>query len=333
MFYINAFVWRKGVSQFLSPLTILEGIVLDYNLHFQVIFGEYAHTYESTTNTAKSRTVGAIALGPTGNLQGGVRFFSLVSGKILQRAKKDYTLLKMPEDAIRRLLTMGNNSVAGLLFGDRHNIDLDNSTEITGVDDDVGDHNINQEHPYDVQVDQQQEEDDPPQLLQDPTPLDTHLDAVTTITDDNSDEDLQHTGVVVVDDQSTGVTPDNAEDEIEPPEIESTIEPTVVDSDKEEEEQVYTTRSNRISRPFDKEKEYPAIYYSENNTQSTNKDNIYTSSYYANEKIPKGRCLRLYYTDDNYEQHLTDGDYYNNQFFIENVNETISSTTEIKEEN
>ena len=55
MFYINAFVWRKGVSQFLSPLTILEGIVIDYNLHFQVIFGEYAHTYENTSNTPKSR--------------------------------------------------------------------------------------------------------------------------------------------------------------------------------------------------------------------------------------------------------------------------------------
>ena len=91
MFYINAFVWRKGVSQFLSPLTILEGVVLDYNLHFQVIFGEYAHTYEATTNTTKSRTVGALALGPTGNLQGGVRFYSLVTGKILQRARKDYT--------------------------------------------------------------------------------------------------------------------------------------------------------------------------------------------------------------------------------------------------
>ena len=50
MFYINGFVWRKGVSQFLSPLIILEGNVLDYNLRFQVIFGEYTHIYESTTD-------------------------------------------------------------------------------------------------------------------------------------------------------------------------------------------------------------------------------------------------------------------------------------------
>ena len=51
--------------------------------------------------TANSRTVGAVALGPTGSLQGGVLFFSLVPGKILKRTKKDYSLLKNPEDAIR----------------------------------------------------------------------------------------------------------------------------------------------------------------------------------------------------------------------------------------
>jgi hypothetical protein len=60
------------VLPFLSPMTILEGVVLDYNLHFQVIFGEYAQTYKVTTNNMKERTVGAIALGPTGNLQGGI---------------------------------------------------------------------------------------------------------------------------------------------------------------------------------------------------------------------------------------------------------------------
>jgi hypothetical protein len=118
MFYINVFVWKQGVSQYLSPLTILDGVVLDYNLHFQVIFGEYAHTYDDTTNTMKSRTVGAIALGPNGNLQGGVRFFSLLTGKILSRSRHNYTPLKMPEDAIRRIKTMTKNCVKGLSFGD-----------------------------------------------------------------------------------------------------------------------------------------------------------------------------------------------------------------------
>ena len=41
VFYINAFAWYSGVSQILSPLAIVEGISVDYNLHFRVIFGEF----------------------------------------------------------------------------------------------------------------------------------------------------------------------------------------------------------------------------------------------------------------------------------------------------
>ena len=51
MFYVNAFVWKKGTSQVLLPLMIVEGTVLDYNLYFRVIFEEFAQTYEGTTNT------------------------------------------------------------------------------------------------------------------------------------------------------------------------------------------------------------------------------------------------------------------------------------------
>ena len=74
-FYVNAFVWKRGVSHILPPVPILEGIALDYILHFQVIFGEFSHMYNGTDNTMKARTTGAIALGPSGNLQGGVPFF------------------------------------------------------------------------------------------------------------------------------------------------------------------------------------------------------------------------------------------------------------------
>ena len=54
----------------------------------------------------KARTVTAIALGPNGNLQGGIRCYNLVTGKILSRSKNGYTKLKMSEDAILRLKTM-----------------------------------------------------------------------------------------------------------------------------------------------------------------------------------------------------------------------------------
>ena len=72
-FYFNTFVWRRGVSQILPPVTIVEGLVVDFNKRFYVIFGEYMHTYEGTDNTMKMRTVAALALGPSGNLEGSVR--------------------------------------------------------------------------------------------------------------------------------------------------------------------------------------------------------------------------------------------------------------------
>ena len=102
-FYVNTFVSQHGVSQNLPPVTNLEGIALDNNLHFQVIFDEYTHVYDRTDNTMKARTTGAIALGPSGILQGGVRFYNLTPGKILHRTKEDYNRMKMRVYAIRRM--------------------------------------------------------------------------------------------------------------------------------------------------------------------------------------------------------------------------------------
>ena len=292
MFYINAFIWKKGVSPFLSPMTILEGVVLDYNLHFQVIFGEYVHTYEVTTNTMKSRTVGSIALGPTGNLQGGIRCYSLVTGRILQRDKNSYTPLKMPEDAIRRMKTLAKKSVSGLQFGDRNDVatDIDNDATITGVNDNENE-DID-EHPYDIEI-IRDDDDGPP--LQDPTPLAVHLEALEE-EDNSSDEDD--------DSHHTGVAPENAADEVDPPSDNDDTDTDEVSIDEET-----RTRSGRVSRPLNKENEYPGIYY-------------------TNGKIPDGRCLKPYYMDENYEQHLADGTYYSNQYFTENVTETTCNTSE-----
>jgi hypothetical protein len=52
-FNVDAFVLKSGVSQHLSPMTIVEGVTLDYSKHFQVIFGEYAQVFEGTDNTMK----------------------------------------------------------------------------------------------------------------------------------------------------------------------------------------------------------------------------------------------------------------------------------------
>ena len=83
IFYLNAFPWIYGPEKTLSPYTIVQGKHLNINKHFQVMFEEYAQTYKGTDNTMKPRYVGAIALGPNGNAQGGVNFFSLYSGQLL----------------------------------------------------------------------------------------------------------------------------------------------------------------------------------------------------------------------------------------------------------
>ena len=45
-FYVNVFSPKSGISDHLSPMTIVKGVKLDYNKHFKVILGEYAQTFE-----------------------------------------------------------------------------------------------------------------------------------------------------------------------------------------------------------------------------------------------------------------------------------------------
>lgn len=136
-FYVNAFVWHRGVSQVLPPLIIVEGMVLDFNKHFHVIFGEYVHTYEGTTNNMKLRTVCALALGPSGNLQGSICCYSLEIGKILHHFLNDITILKIPGDTLccLRYIVRKEKSTKGLIFGDQNNNNHGIFDISTGVND------------------------------------------------------------------------------------------------------------------------------------------------------------------------------------------------------
>ena len=66
-FCINSFVWKKCLSIFLPPLSIAEGMVLDWNLYFRVIFGEFAQNYEGEKSDMTPSTADEIALGSSGN--------------------------------------------------------------------------------------------------------------------------------------------------------------------------------------------------------------------------------------------------------------------------
>ena len=87
------------------------------------------------------RTVGAIAIGPSSNMQGGVRFFSLNTGEIINRLKHDYTILPMPEDVIKCVNRMARKNRAGLHFSNRHNDpDVENESDLDSDESDDEDY-------------------------------------------------------------------------------------------------------------------------------------------------------------------------------------------------
>jgi hypothetical protein len=56
IFWINAFPHRLGVSQTLSPRTIVTSLGVDYTKHCRVEYGQYVQTHEKHDNTMKART-------------------------------------------------------------------------------------------------------------------------------------------------------------------------------------------------------------------------------------------------------------------------------------
>jgi hypothetical protein len=94
IFWLNAFPHRLGVSQTLSPQAIITGLGVGYNKHCHIEYGQYLQTHEKHNNSMTTRTIGALALHPTGNQQGGYYFYSLSSGQRLHRTH--WTELPMP---------------------------------------------------------------------------------------------------------------------------------------------------------------------------------------------------------------------------------------------
>jgi len=105
--WLNSFPPKGGVSSTISPRSLMTGVPLDYKKHCQLHFGSYAQTHEEPdpTNTPNTRTVGAICLGPTGNLQGSHKFFSLQSRKLI--TCHTWTALPMPQEVIDRVNAIG----------------------------------------------------------------------------------------------------------------------------------------------------------------------------------------------------------------------------------
>jgi hypothetical protein len=90
-------------------------------------------THEQHDNTMRKRTIGAIALRPNGNSQGGYYFMSLSTGRRIDR--QTWTELPMPSDVIDRVHTFARRDKAatGLTFGWR------DGTQVIEDDDSMAD--------------------------------------------------------------------------------------------------------------------------------------------------------------------------------------------------
>ena len=86
---LNLFPVKGGISEYYSPRAILNQRVIDYTKECLVPFGTYvqANNENNPSNTNAPRTIDAIYLRPTPNLQAGHELMDLNSGKLITRSK------------------------------------------------------------------------------------------------------------------------------------------------------------------------------------------------------------------------------------------------------
>lgn len=95
---VNMFPRKGGIGD-LSPRQLVLGRPIDMAVEGRLPFGAFVHMHEdASSNGMEARTVGAIALGPCGNTQGGYRFLSLTSWRVVTR--RAWTELPMPQEII-----------------------------------------------------------------------------------------------------------------------------------------------------------------------------------------------------------------------------------------
>ena len=123
IFWINAFTPSTpgaGLSDKKGPGKLILGKTVDYKKVCRLQPGEYVqvHQEDEPRNTIDiDWTVGAIALGPQYNLQGGYFFESLLTGKRLRRSH--WTRVNMTEDVIEQYETFNTKVFPeDLHFGD-----------------------------------------------------------------------------------------------------------------------------------------------------------------------------------------------------------------------
>ena len=146
--WLNVFSPKGGIPN-VSPRTLITGVKLDFTKHCRVDVGAYVQTHEEpdpTNYMDKVRTTGAIALGSTDNMQGGYKFLSLTTGRVINRRK--FTILPITQDVINRVHELASNEDE-FIFNDRNynTLQQDDDSVLTGVshDENASDSDYNDE--------------------------------------------------------------------------------------------------------------------------------------------------------------------------------------------
>ena len=112
---LNGFPKEDGVSEHMSPHSIVTGRSrMDYN-KIPLEFGSYVQLLDCSVNTIHSCTIGAIALNPTGNENGAYHFMSLKTGQVITKGPGSWTEVPITDIAIARVEALAKQEGQPLL--------------------------------------------------------------------------------------------------------------------------------------------------------------------------------------------------------------------------
>jgi hypothetical protein len=114
---LNLFPVKGEISAQFSPRQILSGETAEYRF-CSMGFGQYCqiHEEDAPRNSMAARTKAALSLGPSGNVQGGHKFLSLLTGKVVTR--RAWTALPTLQAIIDRVHVMARGQPSLLIFTD-----------------------------------------------------------------------------------------------------------------------------------------------------------------------------------------------------------------------
>ncbi len=116
---LNLFPVKGEISTQFSPKQIMTGKVV-HNKFCSVPFGQYCQISEEGTprNSLATQTQGAITIGPSDNVQGGHKFYTLNTARGVVR--RDRKALPMPQSVIDCLNAKAQGQPTYLVFTDHH---------------------------------------------------------------------------------------------------------------------------------------------------------------------------------------------------------------------